>query len=77
MINEHDMVETVEPVEEFGLPAGAHGAVIHIFQNGAAFDVEFPIFGSEYDTVIATLLASQVRPARGIGTPVLVPTQTR
>jgi hypothetical protein len=67
MIAEHDSVETIEPNQNFGLPAGAQGAVIYVLGNGAAFDVEFPIPGQEGETMIVTLEAGQVRPSQGKG----------
>lgn len=63
MIQEHDLVQTIRSDDELGIPAGSVGAVIHIFEDGAAYEVEFPIPGQQYETVIATYVVGSVRPA--------------
>jgi hypothetical protein len=41
-INEHDLVVLVRDLPEAGLTAGETGAVVHIYKQGEAFEVEFP-----------------------------------
>lgn len=40
MIREHDIVTLVEPFE--GMPEGTLGEVLMIYNDGKAFEVEFP-----------------------------------
>jgi Domain of unknown function (DUF4926) len=62
MIKELDLVVLRESVPECGLNPGDIGTVVLVHKKGEAFEVEFLTPGSE--TIgIATLTASQVRPA--------------
>lgn len=50
-----------EDVAGDGLKAGDMGTVVHIHQDGAAYEVEFMTLTGE-TIAVATLLANQVRP---------------
>jgi uncharacterized protein DUF4926 len=65
MIKEHDCVVLTQDLPDGGLKAGDIGTVVHIHENGAAYEVEFMTLAGE-TICVATLLAIQVRPiARG------------
>ncbi len=60
MIEEHDRVVLTEHVPEQDLQAGDVGTVVHIYGDGAAFEVEF--FYLDGRTVaVETVKASAVR----------------
>ena len=40
-MNEHDRVVLVKDAPECNLRAGDVGAIVHIYENGKAFEVEF------------------------------------
>jgi hypothetical protein len=63
MIKEHDRVVLKKSVPEQGLKAGDVGTVIHDYNKGVAFEVEFLTLHGE-TVAIATLDASQVRPVQ-------------
>ena len=61
MINELDTVVLSHDVEEHGLQQGDIGAVVHVYQDAAAYEVEFVT--GEGDTVaVLTLTADDIRP---------------
>lgn len=61
MIREHDRVVLVTAVPAEGLVAGDVGAVVHIYRDGQAYEVEFTTLEGKTAAVV-TLEASQVRP---------------
>ncbi|MGH3976573.1 MAG: DUF4926 domain-containing protein, partial [Pseudonocardiaceae bacterium] len=61
MINEHDRVVLTTTVPGEGLEAGDVGTVVHVYQDGIAFEVEFTTLTGDTAAVV-TLEASQVRP---------------
>ena len=61
MIREHDRVVLTTPVASEGLEAGDVGAVVHIYRDGEAYEVEFVTLDGRTATVV-TLEADQVRP---------------
>ena len=61
MIREHDRVVLTTPVANEGLEAGDVGAVVHIYRDGEAYEVEFVTLDGRTATVV-TLEADQVRP---------------
>lgn len=61
MIKEHDRVVWKSDVEGGRLVAGDVGAVVHIYGNGEAYEVEFMTLDGRTVTV-TTLEASRVRP---------------
>lgn len=61
MIREHDRVVLKTPVAAEGLEAGDVGAVIHVYRDGQAYEVEFVTLDGRTAAVV-TLEADQVRP---------------
>lgn len=60
MINEHDQVVLTHNVSD-GFKAGDVGVVVHIYNDGEAYELEmFALNGSTIDVI--TVNASQVRP---------------
>ncbi|MBM3820657.1 MAG: DUF4926 domain-containing protein [Acidimicrobiia bacterium] len=65
-MNEHDRVVLIKPKPEERLVAGDVGTVVHVYSDGAAYEVEF--FTPAGDTwAVVTIEASDVRPV-GPGT---------
>jgi len=61
MIQEHESIVLTVNLPSSGLEVGDIGVVIHIHQNGKAFEVEFLTFDG--DTIaIETLEQTQIRP---------------
>ena len=63
MIIEHDRVVLTAPVPEERLEIGDVGTVVHVYQDGKAFEVEFTALDGQTAAVV-TVEASQVRPIR-------------
>ena len=63
MIKEHDRVVLKKSVPEEGLKTGDVGTVIHVYNRGEAFEVEFLTLYGE-TVAVATLEASQIRPVQ-------------
>lgn len=61
MIKEHDIVVLTQDVPEEGLTAGDVGTVVHIHNNGEAYEVEVMTLAGQ-TIAVATLLPQQVRP---------------
>ena len=61
MIREHDRVVLKTPVPTEGLEAGDVGAVVHVYRDGQAYEVEFVTLDGRTAAVV-TLEADQVRP---------------
>lgn len=61
MIKEHDIVVLTEDIPEEGLTAGDVGTVVHIYNSGEGYEVEFMTLAGQ-TIAVATLLAQQVRP---------------
>lgn len=61
MLKEHDRVVLVTPVSEEGLEVGDVGTVVHVYQDGHAYEVEFVALDG-HTTAVATLEASRIRP---------------
>ena len=61
MIREHDRVVLTTPVPAEGLVAGDVGAVVHVYRDGQAYEVEFVTLDGRTAAVV-TLEADQVRP---------------
>ena len=62
MITEHASVVLTEDIAASGLQAGDVGVVVHIYRQGAAYEVEFMTLDGG-TLAIETLEASQVREA--------------
>ncbi len=61
MIKELDMVALTRNLDEFDLKADDIGAVVHSYEGGKAFEVEFVNAGG--DTIaVATLKPEDIRP---------------
>ena len=61
MINEHERAVLTVDLPEYGLLAGDVGVIVHIYKDGAAYEVEF--FTLEGETLdVVTVEAPQVRP---------------
>lgn len=61
MIREHDRVVLTTPLPAEGLEPGDIGAVVHIYPQGEAYEVEFVTLTGTTAAVV-TLAANQVRP---------------
>jgi hypothetical protein len=63
MIREYDIVALIEARPDDGLARGAVGTVVLVYDDGAAFEVEFVTPGGETIAVL-TLAATLIRPVR-------------
>jgi Domain of unknown function (DUF4926) len=61
MIKEHDCVVLTKNLPEENLEAGDVGTVVHIHNDGAAYEVDFMTLTGETVTIV-TLEAAHVRP---------------
>jgi len=61
MIREHERVVLKSPVLGKGLEAGDVGNVVHVYQDGEAYELEFVALDGR-TAAIVTVEASQVRP---------------
>ncbi len=61
MIKEHERVVLKTDVPAEGLKAGDVGTVVHVYEDGKAFEVEFVTLDGRTAAVM-TLEANQVRP---------------
>ena len=61
MIKEHERVVLTTPIPTERLEAGDVGTVVHVYQDGLAYEVEFTTLKGKTAAVV-TLEASQVRP---------------
>ena len=61
MIREHDRVVLTIPLRKEGLEAGDIGAVVHVYPERAAYEVEFVTLTGNTAAVV-TVLADQIRP---------------
>ena len=64
MINEHDRVVLTAPLPAHGLEAGDVGTVVHLYEDGRAYEVEFFALNGRTAAVV-TVEATQVRPVTG------------
>jgi Domain of unknown function (DUF4926) len=61
MITEHDRIVLTAPVPKERLEIGDVGTVVHVYQDGKAFEVEFTALDG-HTAAVATVEASHVRP---------------
>ncbi|MBE0540370.1 MAG: DUF4926 domain-containing protein [Verrucomicrobia bacterium] len=61
MIKEHDCVVLTKSLPEEGLEAGDVGTVVHIHQNGVAYEIEFVTLAGR-TVAVATVGAAGLRP---------------
>ena len=64
MIKEHDRVVLLAPVATERLEAGDVGTVVHVYSDGAAFEVEFTTLDGK-TAAVATVEAAAARPVTG------------
>jgi len=62
VIKEHDRVILTESLPVHGLEPGDIGAVVHIYADGEAYEVEFVTLDG-HTAAVCTVESSQVRPA--------------
>jgi hypothetical protein len=62
VIKEHDRVILTEALLTHGLEPGDIGAVVHVYADGEAFEVEFVTLDG-HTAAVCTVESSQVRPA--------------
>lgn len=60
-MNEHDTVVLNRSLPEHGLQPGDVGAIVHVYENEQAFEVEF-VSGDGATVAVATLLPAEIRP---------------
>lgn len=60
-MNEHDTVVLSRPLPDHGLEAGDVGAIVHVYDAGKAFEVEF-VAGGGATLAVVTLEANDIRP---------------
>jgi hypothetical protein len=63
MIKEHDSIVLNTDLPSAGLVAGDVGVVVHVYEEGKAFEVEFIAFDGN-TVAVETLDAEKVRPIR-------------
>ena len=63
MIKELDAIVLAKDLKEHHLKRGDVGAVVHIYESGKAFEVEF-VTGEGETVAVETLSAGDVRPMR-------------
>ncbi len=61
VLNEHDRVILTAPLPGEGLEAGDVGTIVHVYQDGEAYEVEFVALDG-HTTAVATIEAAHVRP---------------
>ena len=61
MIREHDCIVLTQDLPDEGLQAGDVGTVVHIYRDGAAYEVEFVMLTGQ-TVAVATVLPAQTRP---------------
>ncbi len=63
MINELEAVILSHDIEEYNLESGDIGTVVHVYNNNAAYEVEF-IAGNGMTIAVLTLTPQDIRPIR-------------
>ena len=61
MLKEHERIVLTESLPTEHLEAGDVGTVVHVYQDGKAYEVEFVTLDG-HTTAVATLEAAQIRP---------------
>ena len=61
-IKEHDCVVLTKDLPQADLKAGDVGTVVHVYKDGAAYEVEFVTYAGR-TVAVATIEASQLLPA--------------
>ena len=60
-MKEHDSVVLTRGLPDHGLEAGDVGAIVHVYEDGKAFEVEF-VAGSGSTVAVLTLDGEDIRP---------------
>lgn len=60
-MNELDLVVLTHPVADHGLEAGDIGTIVHVYQDGRAYEVEF-VTAEGTTVAVLTLNTADVRP---------------
>ncbi len=60
-MNEHDTIVLTRSLPDRGLEAGDVGAIVHVYDAGKRFEVEF-VAGSGATLALVTLGADDIRP---------------
>ncbi len=60
MIKELDTIVLSHDVEAYGLKQGDIGAVVHVYKDGSAYEVEF-VTGEGETVAVLTLVAQDIR----------------
>ncbi len=63
MIQELDTIVLSHDIKDYDLQAGDIGAVVHCYNDGKAFEVEFVTAGGE-TVALLTLTEADIRPVR-------------
>jgi hypothetical protein len=63
MIKDLDVVALTRDLTEHGLKAGDVGAVVHVYQDGVTYEVEFVAFDGK-TMALVTLPTDAIRPMR-------------
>lgn len=61
MLSEHSLVVLNSDLTDAGLQAGDVGTIVHVYQQGEAYEVEF-VDGDGSTIAVETLAAMNVRP---------------
>ena len=61
MLDEHERIVLTSPLAQEGLEIGDVGTIVHVYQDGKAYEVEFVALDG-HTTAVATVEATQVRP---------------
>jgi hypothetical protein len=62
-MKEHDRVVLKFDIREYGLKIGDVGTIVHIYDQGKAYEIEFVSLNGETIAVV-TIEAGQIRPVR-------------
>ncbi len=64
MLKEHERVVLLTTIADEGLEAGDVGAIVHVYRDGQAYEVEFVALNGRTRAVV-TVDARHVRPVTG------------
>jgi hypothetical protein len=63
-MKEHDPVVLTRPLSEHALEAGDVGAIVHVYEEALAYEVEF-VGGDGNTLAVVTLRPDEIRPIAG------------
>jgi hypothetical protein len=61
MLHEHDVIVLTRDVPEHVLRSGDVGAVVHVYADGKAYEIEF-VTGSGHTLAVETFESADIRP---------------